>query len=195
MIRAGGKAGLAAAGVAAVVLAGAGCGSSSSKTSAPPTTASAPTSTTPAASSAASTPATSTTPATGAAAVGTKVTVIETEYHMAFSTLTFHPGTYTFVAVDTGKAPHAVTVQGPGVDASTATIEPGQTASVTVTLRAGSYDVYCPIPGHKALGMNQEITVGNGSSGVPPSTAPVSPTTMAPAAPTTSVPGGGGVSY
>lgn len=186
MIRAGSRGGLAAVGVAAVGMALAGCGSSSSKTSAAPTTAAAP---------AAS--ATTAAPGTGSgAAGGTMVTVIDTDFHQAFSTMSFQPGTYTFVTENKGKAPHALTVAGPGVNSSTSTIEPGQSVSLTVTLQAGSYDIYCPVPGHKALGMNTEITVGGGSAGGPAPTtaAPVTapPTT---AAPVTTVPGGGSVSY
>ena len=37
-------------------------------------------------------------------------------------------------------------------------IQPGQSAKLTVTFKKGAYDIYCPIPGHKALGMNVNIT-------------------------------------
>ena len=182
MTRAGLKGGVAAVGIAAVGLALAGCGSSGTKTAAAPTTAAAP--------------AATAAPGSTAGGQGTQVTVIDTDFHQAFSTLSFQPGTYTFLTENKGKAPHALTVAGPGVNSSTSTIEPGQSASLTVTLQAGSYDVYCPVPGHKALGMNTEITVGGGSAGgsAPTTAAPAStpPTT---AAPTTTAPGGGGVSY
>ena len=29
-----------------------------------------------------------------------------------------------------------------------------------MTFKKGAYDIYCPIPGHKALGMNVNIRVG-----------------------------------
>jgi hypothetical protein len=32
------------------------------------------------------------------------------------STMTFHPGTYTFVAVDQGSASHDLVISGPGAD-------------------------------------------------------------------------------
>ncbi len=38
-------------------------------------------------------------------------------------------------------------------------IAPGESESVTVTLQAGTYDVYCGVPGHKAQGMDVKITV------------------------------------
>jgi len=38
-------------------------------------------------------------------------------------------------------------------------ISPGGQESVTVALQAGTYDIYCGVPGHKALGMDVHITV------------------------------------
>jgi hypothetical protein len=43
-------------------------------------------------------------------------------------------------------------------------ISPGQSAKLTVTFKKGAYDIDCPIPGHKALGMNVNITVGGAST-------------------------------
>ena len=36
------------------------------------------------------------------------------------------------------------------------------TQNLTVTLKAGTYDLFCSVPGHKALGMDTHITVGSG---------------------------------
>jgi plastocyanin len=88
------------------------------------------------------------------------VTATETEFHIALSTMTFHPGTYKFVAMDKGSASHNLVITGPGVSlAKTDLVSPGESGSVTVTLQKGSYDVYCGVPGHKALGMDVHITV------------------------------------
>ena len=71
-------------------------------------------------------------------------------------------GTYTFVVTNKGPSSHNLTVSGPGVTAqATPTAGPG-TQNLTVTLQNGKYDLYCSVPGHKALGMNAEITVGSG---------------------------------
>ena len=52
-------------------------------------------------------------------------------------------------------------ITGPGIKmAMTKDIQPGQSANLAVTLKKGAYDIYCPIPGHKALGMNVNINVG-----------------------------------
>jgi uncharacterized cupredoxin-like copper-binding protein len=89
------------------------------------------------------------------------VTAIETEFHIALSKKAFSPGTYKFTAVDKGHLQHDLVIDGPGVNmAKTAgLLSPGQSASVTVTLRKGSYDIFCGVPGHKAEGMNVNITV------------------------------------
>jgi uncharacterized cupredoxin-like copper-binding protein len=129
----------------------AGCGSSSKGGSAAPATTPPPaTSAAPATSSAA--------PASSAAA--TDVTATETEFKIALSQSTFAAGAYTFKAVNSGKFPHALTIVGPGVaSVATSNLNPGQSGSVTVSLKAGSYEIYCPVDGHKKLGMDLHITV------------------------------------
>ncbi len=56
-------------------------------------------------------------------------------------------------------APHAVEVEGNGVEEETKTIQPGQKASVTVDLKPGTYEYYCPVDGHKDAGMEGTLTV------------------------------------
>ncbi len=92
---------------------------------------------------------------------GTKVTATETEFHIALSTTTFSPGQYTFTAVDKGKLQHNLVIDGPGVSnkKTQGLLAPGQSASVTVTLKAGTYDIFCGVPGHKAQGMDVHIKV------------------------------------
>jgi hypothetical protein len=48
--------------------------------------------------------------------------------------------------------------------AMTKDIQPGQSATLAVTLKKGAYDIFCPIPGHKALGMNVTINVGGATT-------------------------------
>jgi uncharacterized cupredoxin-like copper-binding protein len=81
---------------------------------------------------------------------------------------TFAPGAYTFVVTNQGPSSHNLTIDGPGVsDAATPTFAPG-TKTLTVTLSNGTYDLFCSVPGHKALGMNTHITVGSSSAAVAP---------------------------
>ena len=139
---------------AAVALTAAGCSSSGSPAAA--SSSAAPSSAAP--SSAAPS---SSAPAAAAAGGTTAVTAIETEFHIALSKKGFSPGTYKFTAVDKGHLQHNLVIDGPGVNmAKTAgLLSPGQSAAVTVTLRKGNYDIFCGVPGHKAEGMNVNITV------------------------------------
>jgi uncharacterized cupredoxin-like copper-binding protein len=95
------------------------------------------------------------------ASSGTTVKAVETEYHIALSKKTFGPGSYTFVAINKGKVTHALEITGPGLhDAETADLSPGQSAKLNVVFKSGAkYDVFCPVPGHKMLGMNLNLKV------------------------------------
>lgn len=100
------------------------------------------------------------TPAAPAAAQGTVVNVTEKEFSISLSQEAFTPGTYTFVVKDDGEASHDFNVKGPGLtDAATSTISAGGTESLTVTLEAGTYELWCSIGGHRAAGMDMTITV------------------------------------
>lgn len=92
---------------------------------------------------------------------GTSVTVELTEFALALSDTTFSQGTYTFVAQEAGQAPHALSIAGPGVETmSTDVLSPGDPdAQLTVTLRAGTYELWCPVGSHREQGMDTTITV------------------------------------
>ena len=95
-----------------------------------------------------------------ATTTGKPVTATETDFHIALSSQSLTPGTYTFTVQNNGQTTHALTVVGPGVHAATSgAIAPGSTGTLTVTLTTGSYDVYCPVANHKMLGMDDHITV------------------------------------
>jgi uncharacterized cupredoxin-like copper-binding protein len=111
--------------------------------------------------------ATTTTASSGSAssssAAGATQTVMVTakEYSFSLSSTHFAPGTYTFRMSDAGSTSHAIEIQGPGVSGSaSSTVGPGGTASLTVTLQNGTYTLFCPVDGHRALGMQTTLTVG-----------------------------------
>jgi uncharacterized cupredoxin-like copper-binding protein len=104
----------------------------------------------------------------GGATSGTRVTATLTEFHISLSMSSFKPGTYTFVAVNSGAVPHSLEINGPGVSDQRVSgdISPGQSGSITVTLRDGMYDVFCPVDGHKAIGMDVMVMVSGTGGGV-----------------------------
>jgi plastocyanin len=92
---------------------------------------------------------------TSAGIQGTAVNATETEYHIALSRTSFTPGTYTFVVTNDGQVLHSLEIKGPGVNGQklAQSLGPGQSGNLTVTLRRGSYDVFCQIGRHRRLGM------------------------------------------
>ena len=56
-------------------------------------------------------------------------------------------------------APHAVEIEGNGVEEESDTIEPGNKTSVTADLKPGKYTFYCPVDGHEQAGMKGTLTV------------------------------------
>ena len=93
-------------------------------------------------------------------AAGKPVPVTETEFHIAIAPKTLPPGSYTFVVKNGGKLQHDLAVQGGTVNSKTPLINPGQTAKLTVKLGAGTYTLFCTVPGHRAAGMVAKLTVG-----------------------------------
>jgi uncharacterized cupredoxin-like copper-binding protein len=101
-------------------------------------------------------------PAGTAAPAGQKVAVSEMEFKITAPAQKVAPGKVTFDVKNAGKIGHDLVVSGPGVSstAKTALLNPGQSATLTVTLAAGTYTLYCSVPGHRAAGMSAKLTVG-----------------------------------
>jgi uncharacterized cupredoxin-like copper-binding protein len=72
--------------------------------------------------------------------------------------LTAKPGKVTIVMDNPSDVPHAVEIEGNGVNAETKTLTGGK-ADVTVDLEAGEYKFICPVDGHAAAGMEGSLTV------------------------------------
>jgi uncharacterized cupredoxin-like copper-binding protein len=91
------------------------------------------------------------------------VQVSEKEYSLTPSTITVSkPGTYAFHVTNKGTITHAFEVEGNGVEEETDDIQAGSTATLKLTFtKNGSYEIYCPIDGHKAEGMKGTLSVGN----------------------------------
>jgi uncharacterized cupredoxin-like copper-binding protein len=55
--------------------------------------------------------------------------------------------------------PHGIAIEGKGVDKDGQIVQPGSKSTLTITLKPGTYEYYCPVPGHKAAGMKGKLTV------------------------------------
>lgn len=81
--------------------------------------------------------------------------VFASEYAFAPPFVIFDmPGTYTISLRNDGFEPHNLTIEGQG---KTENIQPGDTGSLTVTLKKGVYTMVCTI--HRAEGMDGEVVV------------------------------------
>jgi len=72
-------------------------------------------------------------------------------------------GRVTFTVMNAGTIPHAFEVEGQGIERETAVIQPGASATLTLNLKPGTYEVYCPVgnDSHKKLGMETHLKVGS----------------------------------
>jgi PQQ system protein len=106
--------------------------------------------------------------AAGGAVIQT-IRISEKEYSLNPSTVTLpKPGTYEFDVTNDGSITHAFNVEesGGGDEAEAGDIDPGSHKTVKFTFSAGgSYEMYCPIDGHKAQGMAGRIMVGGAAGG------------------------------
>lgn len=96
---------------------------------------------------------------TGDATTGTMIDVDERDFTIELSTTELAPGAYTFVATNNGRTTHGLAIEGQGIEEETENIAPGDSASLTVTLESGEYQLYCPVGNHKDMGMELDITV------------------------------------
>jgi uncharacterized cupredoxin-like copper-binding protein len=77
------------------------------------------------------------------------------------SSLSAKAGEVTIVMKNpsSATAPHAVEIEGQGVEEESETVDPGGTAAVAAKLDPGTYEFYCPVGNHADAGMEGELTV------------------------------------
>jgi len=106
--------------------------------------------------------------AAGGAVVQT-IQISEKEFSLNPSTVTVpKPGTYEFDVTNDGSITHAFNVEqsGGGDEAQTGDIAPGSHKTVKFTFSAGgSYQMYCPVDGHRSEGMEGTIMVSGAAGG------------------------------
>src|SRR6476659_5597013 len=83
------------------------------------------------------------------------------EWAIELSEATVPTGTVTFNVTNGGSIPHAFEVEGNGTERETPLIQPGASATLTLALKPGTYEVYCPVGenSHKKLGMEAHLKV------------------------------------
>ena len=76
------------------------------------------------------------------------------------TSLSAKAGKVTIVMTKTSSIPHAVEMEGGGIEKKGAVVTGGGSVSrVTAKLKPGKYEFYCPVDGHKAAGMKGTLTV------------------------------------
>jgi uncharacterized cupredoxin-like copper-binding protein len=102
--------------------------------------------------------ATSTAPSGGGG--GETVDMSLTDFALNPADPTVKPGTVTFDVTNDGQTTHALEVEGPGEEAETEDLSPGDSAKLTVDLsQPGTYEMYCPVGNHREMGMEGEVRV------------------------------------
>jgi plastocyanin len=83
------------------------------------------------------------------------------EWKVELSQATITAGSVTFTVTNAGSIPHAFEVEGQGIEKQTDVIQPGSSATLTLNLKPGTYEAYCPVgeDSHKKLGMSTHLTV------------------------------------
>ena len=69
-------------------------------------------------------------------------------------------GPTTFKVTNTGKETHGFEIEGNGIEKEIKPmLKQGKSGSLLVDLKPGIYKIYCPVKGHKMLGMSLDLTV------------------------------------
>jgi plastocyanin len=73
--------------------------------------------------------------------------------------VTAKAGKVTVEFSNPSSVPHGVEIEGDGVEEETETVTGSDAPPITVDLKAGTYEYYCPVAGHKEAGMKGTLTV------------------------------------
>ena len=75
------------------------------------------------------------------------------------SSLSAKAGKVTIVMDNPSSLPHAIEVEGKGMEIKGDTVTKGGVSKASGTLKPGKYEFYCPVDGHKQAGMKGTLTV------------------------------------
>jgi plastocyanin len=73
--------------------------------------------------------------------------------------LTAKAGKVTIVMDNPSDLPHAVEIEGSGVEVAGETVMKGGVSKASAELEAGEYEYYCPVGNHQDAGMTGTLTV------------------------------------
>src|SRR5205807_5623456 len=97
------------------------------------------------------------------------VSVRLSEWKVELSQQTIAAGAVRFAVTNAGSIPHGFEVEGQGLEKEIETIQPGASDTLSLSLKPGSYEVYCPVgsDSHKKLGMDTHLKVVSATSPAP----------------------------
>jgi plastocyanin len=75
------------------------------------------------------------------------------------SEMTAKAGKVTVTFNNPSSVPHAVEIEGNGVEEESETVTQSEAPPFEVDLKPGTYTYYCPVGGHEAAGMKGTLTV------------------------------------
>ena len=98
---------------------------------------------------------------TGISLASSTVNLKSNPTKLRFSTSTLHAthGRVTVRMTNVSKPKHGIAVEGHGADKDGRIVAKGHVSTVTVSLKKGRYEFYCPVKGHKAAGMKGTLIV------------------------------------
>jgi uncharacterized cupredoxin-like copper-binding protein len=102
--------------------------------------------------------------ATARASRSAEPTVVQaqlSEWKITLTTDSVASGPTTFQVHNSGTMPHAFEVEAKGIEKRTRPIPPDSSATLTLDLKAGKYEIYCPLGegSHKKMGMETDLVV------------------------------------
>lgn len=93
-------------------------------------------------------------------AVGPVVDVKGWEFAFRPKELVIKPGAVTLRLENAGEYPHNLTIE--ELRRGTPVVSPGRTGDLSVTLKEGTYTIYCAVKGHRKQGMEGTLIVRAG---------------------------------
>src|SRR3954466_1534026 len=83
---------------------------------------------------------------------GSTIAETATDFKFSQPNASAKAGKVSIALANKGQAPHAIEIEDVnGKDVESKTIQPGQNTNLKVNLKAGKYEFYCPVDGHKQM--------------------------------------------